>query len=70
MAEIDWIEVLNDRTGERGRISPAQFRLVPEGTLRVVTADQKPYVPELFKSKVKEPAKTTEEADDASDEED
>ena len=70
MAEITWIEVLNEDTGERGRISPAQMRFVPEGLLRVVDADQKPYTPELFKSKVKETPEPTEEADDASDEED
>lgn len=70
---IEWVEVLNNHTGERGRISRGHFdnpRIVKPGLLEEVSADQKPYIPEMFKSKMAETSESeTEEADEAEDEE-
>jgi hypothetical protein len=68
---IEWVEVLNEDTGKRGRISRGHLEnpaIVKPGLLTEVDPDQKPYLPEMFKSRVEEPE--TEEADEALDEED
>lgn len=79
---IDYVEVLNQETGERGRIPRHWFnsKAINNGVLIEVDADQKPYTPELFKSRrVDEVVETSEpglnmpdaEADaDANEEED
>lgn len=50
---IDYVEVLNQETGERGRIPRHWFnsKAINNGVLVEVDADQKPYTPELFKSR-------------------
>lgn len=50
---IDYVEVLNQETGERGRIYRRWFenKRINPGILVEVDADQKPYTPELFKSR-------------------
>lgn len=73
--EINWVEVLNQETGERGRISRNHFEnpsIVKPGLLKEVDADQKPYLPEMFKDRtVQKPEEPeTEQADEAEDEED
>jgi hypothetical protein len=74
---IDWVEVLNQETGERGRISRRHLEnpaIVKPGLLVEVDKDTKPYLPEMFKDRTFAeplPAKPdTEEADEAQDEED
>lgn len=68
-----WLEVLNLETGERGRISRSHFnnpRIVKPGLLKEVDVDQKPYLSEMFKSKVETPEEPeTNEAEEAEDEE-
>lgn len=61
----DFVNVLNTDTGERGRIRRNLFESAafnPNGLLVEVDPTQKPYVPELFKSK-REEAETPEDAD-------
>lgn len=50
---IDYVEVLNQETGERGRIPRHWFnsKAINNGVLVEVDANQKPYTPELFKSR-------------------
>lgn len=72
---IEWVEVLNETTGERGRISRGHFNnpaIVKPGLLKEVDADQKPYLPEMFKDRTVQKAEEpeTEEAVEAEDEED
>lgn len=52
------ITVLNKITGAVGRISRAWFEnpAINNGILIEVDDDQKPYTPEMFKSRLKEPA--------------
>ena len=52
------VEVLNQETGERGRIRRRLFDSpkINNGVLVEVPASQKPYVAELFKSRLTEPA--------------
>ena len=54
----DTVEVLNQETGERGRISRRLFEhpYFNQGVLVEVDASQKPYVPGMFKSRLTEPA--------------
>lgn len=68
--EIDWVEVLNLDTGKRGRISRAHFNRLPASSvLKEVSADQKPYISEMFKPKKGETVNPeTEQADEAEDE--
>lgn len=70
----DFVNVLNNETGERGRIRRNLFEsevFNPDGLLVEVDPTQKPYVPELFKSKRDEKAETPEDvnADEAEAEE-
>lgn len=52
------VEVLNQETGERGRISRRLFNhpYFNRGVLVEVDRSQKPYVPGMFKSRLTEPA--------------
>lgn len=52
------VEVLNQETGERGRIRRRLFEnpAINNGILVEVDPSQKPYVAELFKSRLTEPA--------------
>lgn len=51
--KIDYVEVLNEETGERGRIPRHWFEsgVINPGILTEVSKSQKPYTPELFKSR-------------------
>lgn len=63
---VDWVQVLNEREGTRGRISRAQFEYISRvspGLLKEVSVDQKPYVPELFKDKTAPKEPKTKEAE-------
>ena len=54
----DMVEVLNQDTGERGRIRRRLFDnpAINNGVLVEVDPSQKPYVADLFKSRLTEPA--------------
>ena len=54
----DMVEVLNQETGERGRIRRRLFDnpAINNGVLVEVDPSQKPYVADLFKSRLTEPA--------------
>ena len=60
----EMVDVLNIETGERGRIRRRLFssKRFNNGILVEVDANQKPYVPELYKSKVTDD--TPEEVED------
>lgn len=50
----EFVDVLNTETGQRGRIRRNLFNspaFNPDGLLVEVDSTQKPYVPELYKSK-------------------
>lgn len=62
----EMVEVLNLLTGERGQIRRRLFEspVFNDGILEEVDPEQKPYVPELFKSRVEVDTLDAEEADD------
>jgi hypothetical protein len=73
----EWVEILNQGTGERGRIRRRKLEnpsIVKPGLLVEVEPGTKPYLPEMFKDRTfAEPMPTkpdTKEADKALDEED
>ena len=66
------VEVLNQETGERGQIRRKLFEnpRINNGILVEVDASQKPYVPELFHSKIpSDPAVVEDEEDKTPDNE-
>ena len=65
------VEVLNQETGERGRIRRRLFDnpAINNGILVEVDPSQKPYVTEMFKSRLTEPAVDPADDPDAPDEE-
>ena len=65
------VEVLNQETGERGRIRRRLFDnpAINNGVLVEVDPSQKPYVTEMFKSRLTEPAVDPANDPDAPDEE-
>ena len=67
----DMVEVLNQETGERGRIRRRLFDnpAINNGVLVEVDPSQKPYAAELFKSRLTEPAVDPADDPDAPDEE-
>ena len=64
------VEVLNQETGERGRIRRRLFDnpAINNGVLVEVDPSQKPYVTEMFKSRLTEPAVDPATVEDAEDE--
>lgn len=68
----EMVEVLNTETGERGRIRRRLFEspvFNGSGILVEVEADQKPYLPEMYKSRVEAPEPAEAEDDTDADEE-
>ena len=65
------VEVLNQETGERGRIRRRLFDnpAINNGVLVEVDPSQKPYAVDLFKSRLTEPAVDPADDPDAPDEE-
>lgn len=75
MGNIEWVRVQNQEDGTIGVISRNHFEnpsIVKPGLLKEVDADQKPYLPEMFKDRTvpKPEEPETEEAVEAEDEED
>ncbi len=62
----EFVDVLNTETGQRGRIRRNLFNspvFNPDGLLVEVDSTQKPYVPELYKSKRGEEKNKPEDAE-------
>lgn len=72
----EMVEVLNLLTGKRGRIRRRLFEspVFNDGILEEVEADQKPYLPEMFRGREENPTTEPEDAEvdetDADEEED
>lgn len=68
----EMVEVFNIKTGQRGQIRRRLFEspvFNRNGILVEVEADQKPYLPEMYKSRVEDPEPDEAEDDTEADEE-